>query len=48
MVLSRVYALHSGGTEYETLGAIAYHTAVRVRASPSVAYARHLLTFIDV
>jgi len=48
MVLSRVRAFHSGGPEHETLGTVAYHTAVRVRACPSVAYAGHLLTLVDV
>lgn len=48
LVLSRVRTLHAVGTEYETLGTFAYHAAVHVRARPSVAYAGHFLTLVDV
>lgn len=48
MVLSGVYAFHSARAENETLGTVAYYTAVRVHTSSSVAYTGHFSTFVNV
>lgn len=48
MVLSCVYAFHSAGAQDETLGTVAYHTAVRVHTSSAFAYAGHFLALVNI